>query len=108
METHQKIKEELSVYNNASKMKIRFIILIHRLFRFLISKSFDFIISMALILTVPFLFVAFSVNILFVCVLTHFFYWTLFYLPMSKRFENNDYETFTIRIETLKDMLSRK
>lgn len=108
MEQYQEFKKELSVYENASKTKIKFVILIHQIFRCLFTKTFDFIVSMLLIVTVPFLITEFSINVLFVCILIHFLYWATFYTVMSKKFESNDYEIFTMRIEILKEILSKK
>jgi hypothetical protein len=108
METYQKFKKELSVYENASNLKINLVIFIHKFFRFFTTRYFDFIVSLAIFIFVPLIFVNFSLTILCVSTISHFCYWVIFYLTFAKYFESDMYEQFTIRIDILKEIKSRK
>jgi hypothetical protein len=109
MDKYNEFVEELSAYNSSSKARVKLAIFIHKFFRFFTTKSFDFIISLLLINGVVMLF-TFSVtlNLIISATFGHILYWFLIYKPLSKRFENTMYQDFTLRIEILQDIISRK
>jgi hypothetical protein len=108
METYQKFKEELSVYENKSKTRVNLAILVHKIFRFFTTRCFDFVVSLAIFIFVPFMFVDFSLTVLCVSTVSHFFYWFIYYLTFAKYFESDMHELFTLRIRILEEIKSRK
>jgi len=50
----------------------------------------------------------FYMNLIVTCSIVHFVYWVVIYRTLSKRFENTMYQDFTLRIEILQDIISRK
>jgi hypothetical protein len=111
MEKNEKFEEfrkELSVYETKSKKRIQFAILIHIFFRLFCTKTFDFVISLLMIILIPIFIVGFSFKTVSFSLIFHFLYWKFFYSYLSKYFEFEHYNLFTMRINILKEMLNRK
>jgi hypothetical protein len=108
MDKYNEFKEELSVYNSSSKARVKLAIFIHKFFRVFTTKSFDFIISLGIILT-PVIFFGFNIELIFICVIIHFVYWFTIYRLLSKKLDDGSlYQEFTLRIRILEDIISRK
>ena len=108
METYQKYKEELSVYENKSKTRVNIAIFIHKFFRAFTTKTFDFIVSLAIFVVVPMFFVGFGLSIFIVSIVCHLIYWLVIYSTLAKRFESNINAEFNLRIRILEEIKSRK
>jgi hypothetical protein len=108
MENYQKFKEELSVYENKSKTRVNIAIFIHKFFRAFTTKTFDFIVSLAIFVVVPMFFVGFDLTVFTVSVIGHFVYWLVIYSTLAKRFESNINAEFNLRIRILEEIKSRK
>ncbi len=108
MNRYNEFKEELSIYENKSKVRIMLTIFIHKFFRLFTTKSFDFIISLTIVILIPGFMGGFYMNLIVTCSIVHFVYWVVIYRTLSKRFENTMYQDFTLRIEILQDIISRK
>jgi hypothetical protein len=108
MDKYNQFKEELSVYENKSKARTMLSLLIHKFFRIFTTKTFDFIISLSIILT-PVIFLGFNIDLIFICMIVHFVYWISIYQSLSKKLDDGSlYHEFTLRIRILEDIISRK
>jgi len=109
MDKYNQFVEELSIYKNATKNKIKFIILLHKVVRRCTTKLFDFIFSL-IIFNGMFALLQLDITIDTVksSLIWHFVYWILIYVPISRYFKSDTYDLLTLRIRILENMLSEK
>jgi hypothetical protein len=111
MNKYNEFKEELSVYENKSKVRTRLAVLCNVLLRVFMTKSFDFIFTLSLTILPAILISGFSTGLAFICLILHFILWISIYKPITRYLgsDNDDmYNEFTLRIRILEDILSRK
>ncbi|MEY4571044.1 MAG: hypothetical protein RLZ10_237 [Bacteroidota bacterium] len=109
MENYNKFMEELSVYKNSSVSRIKFAIFVHKFFRIFTTKTFEFIATLGLMMTfVTLIMGGITIGLILSTAIVHFLYWIIIYPVISKVFENDLYELFTLRIRILENILETK
>ena len=110
MDKYNKFKEQLSVYEDKSKLKIILAILSNILLRVFMTKSFDFIFTLSIIVLIPIYFGGFSVSVFIISLISHFILWISVYRLISKYLGSDDeeYNDLTLKIRILKDIFYLK
>lgn len=109
MENYNKFMDELKVYKGYSVARIKFAIFIHKFFRTFTTKGFEFISTLTLMLVLVRLIMGeLTIGYIMSTAVVHFLYWILVYPILSKVFENDLYELFSLRIRILENILETK